>query len=85
MSEDSTTPAWAKRLIKEVSNLSKELSDQTKDIDELKKQTLTNCSKLTALDKKFSKEIPNIRVRLDTLCAASKNVETHLNRIEKKL
>ena len=75
---NSTTPAWAKQLIKEVSSLSK-------NVGNLEKQTLLNCSKLTALDKIFSKEIPLIRVRLDTLCASSKNTETHLNRIEKNV
>ncbi len=51
-----------------------------KKVDNLEKQTGLNCKKLT----KIGKEIPIIRVRLDTLCSASKNTETHLNRIEKK-
>jgi len=68
---EEKVPKWAKQL--------------TKDITELKKQTLTNCNKLTVLDKKFSKEIPLIRVRLDTLCTVTKNTESHLNRIERKV
>ena len=31
------------------------------------------------------KEIPILRVRIDTLCSSAKNNETHLNQIENKI
>ena len=69
-----TTPAWAKKLIKEVSSLSK-------DVGDLKKQTGINCSKLTAL----AKDTKKMSVQIDTLCRLNNNTETHLNRIERKV
>jgi len=69
MSED--TPKWAKELIKEVSDL--------------KKQTLTNCNKLSSLDKKISKELPRLRVKIDTLCRSNNVIETNIHRIENKI
>lgn len=71
---DLTTPTWAKQLIK--------------DVAELKKQTIVNCSKLTVLSKdtkKILKELPLIRVKIGTLCATTANTETNIKRVEKKV
>lgn len=76
-----TTPLWAKKLIKEVSDLNKVVSSQTKDLEEVKKQTLVNCGKLNKLDIKLS----TVNAQLGGVNGRLNSVETHLVRQDKIL